>query len=109
MRLTLLLRVAVVGDVDLAAEERLHALLPRRLVQVDRASEGAVVGEPDRWHVELGGALREIRDPARPVEDGVLRVDVKVDEGRVGHGSTNILLDLDGTQAAPETVTDAPS
>ena len=95
VRLALLLRVAVVGDVDLAADERLHALLARRLVEVDRAGERAVVGEPDRRHVELGGALREVRDPARPVEDRVLRVDVEVNEGRFGHGSTNILLALD--------------
>ena len=101
MRLALLLLVPVVGDVDLAADERLHAFVARRLVEVDRAGERAVVGEPDRRHLELGRPLREVRDPARPVEDGVLRVDVEVDEGRFGHGSTNILLARDGTRSAP--------
>jgi hypothetical protein len=45
-----------------------------------------VVGERDRGHLELGGALGERRDPARPVEDRVLGVDVQVDELGAGHG-----------------------
>ena len=91
MRLALLLRVPVVGDVDLAAEDRLDALVARRLVEVDRARERAVVGERDGRHLELGGALREVRDPARAVEDRVLRVDVEVDEGRFGHGKSSVV------------------
>ncbi len=73
-------RVAVVGDVDLAADDRLDPLVARRLVEVDRAGERAVVGERHRRHLELGRARRERRDPARPVEDRVLAVDVQVDE-----------------------------
>ena len=73
-------RVAVVGDVDLAADDRLDPLVARRLVEVDRAGERAVVGERHRRHLELGRAGRERRDPARPVEDRVLAVDVQVDE-----------------------------
>ena len=45
VRVALLLRLAVVGDVDLAAEKRLDALLLRLLDEVDRAGERAVVGE----------------------------------------------------------------
>ena len=35
---------------------------------------------------ELGGPRGERGDPARPVEDRVLGVDVEMDEGRLGHG-----------------------
>ncbi len=73
-------RVAVVGDVDLAADDRLDPLVARGLVQVDRAGERAVVGERHRRHLELGRPGGERRDPARPVEDRVLAVDVQVDE-----------------------------
>ena len=71
---------AILGDVDLAAENRLHALLAGGLVEVDRTGERAVVGERDGGHLELRRAGRERRDPARPVEDRVLAVDVQMDE-----------------------------
>ena len=80
VRVALLLGLAVVGDVDLAAEDRLDAVLFRRLDEVDRARERAVVGEPDGGHLELGRAGRELGNPARPVEDRELGVDVQMDE-----------------------------
>ena len=51
----------------------------RVLVELDRARERAVVGERDGRHLELGGA-RRVRDPAGPVENRELGVDVEVDE-----------------------------
>src|SRR5439155_983 len=81
----LLQRATVVGDVDLAADEGLHAVLAGLPVELDRAGEGAVVGEPHGGHLELRGALGERRDAAGAVEDRILGVDVKVDEGRLGH------------------------
>ena len=81
--------MAVVGDVDLAADDRLDPLLPGLLVEVDRAGQRAVVGERDRGHLELGRPGREGGDAARPVEDRVLAVDVQVDE--VGAHGTAIL------------------
>ena len=86
VRVALPLRQPVVGHVDLAAEERLDPLLPRLAVELDRAGEGAVVGERHRGHLQLGRPSGQLGDPARPVEDRVLRVDVEVDEGRAGHG-----------------------
>src|SRR5205823_12289364 len=43
VRVPLLLGLAVVGDVDLAAEQRLHALPAGLLDEVDRAGQRAVV------------------------------------------------------------------
>ena len=101
MRLALLLRVPVVGDVDLAADDGLDSLVPGRLVEVDRAGERAVVGERDGRHLELGGALREVRDPAGAVEDRVLGVDVEVDEGRFGHGRVDRTRRSGGQRSRP--------
>jgi hypothetical protein len=66
-----------------------------------------VVGEPNGGHLELGGASREGWDPARPIEDGVLGVDVKVDERRFRHGKPILVgrsagtPELELTQGAP--------
>jgi hypothetical protein len=81
----LLLRQPVLGDVHLAPEQRLDALLPRLLVQLDRAGKAAVVGERHRRHLQLGRPRGQLGYPAGPVEDRVLGVDVEVDEGRAGH------------------------
>ena len=91
VRVALRLCAAVVGDVDLAADDRLDAYLLRLAEELDRAGERAVVGERDGRHLEPRGLLDEVRDPARPVEDRVLRVDVQVDEGRSGHGRASLL------------------
>jgi hypothetical protein len=87
VRVALLLRATVVGDVDLAADQRLDALLRRLPIELDRPRQRAVVGERNRRHLELRGPRREPWNPARAVEDRVLGVDVEVDEGRLRHGA----------------------
>jgi hypothetical protein len=81
----LALGLAVVGDVDLAAEQGLDAVSLRLAVQLDGAGEAPVVGEGHRRHLQLGGALGELGDPARSVENRVLGVDMEMDEVG-GHG-----------------------
>src|SRR5215204_7413410 len=72
VRVALLLGSAVVRDVDLAADQRLDALLARLAIELYGPCERAVVGERDRGHLELGGTSGEGGDPARAVEDRVL-------------------------------------
>ena len=103
MRVALRAVRPVVGDVDLAAENRLDSLLSGLPVELDRAGERAVVGERDRRHLELGGPRGEVRDPARAVEDRVLGVDVEMDERRIGHGRP-ILPALTTTDGNPDGV-----
>ena len=87
MCVALLLCTAVVGDVDLAADDRLDSLRLRRLDEIDRARERAVIGERHRRHLELRRPLRQLWNPAGPVENRVLGVDVEVDErDSFGHG-----------------------
>ena len=83
VRVALGLRAPVVGHVHLAADDRLHACIARLPVELDRASERAVVGERDGGHLEALRLLDE-QDPARAVEDRVLGVDVQMDEWRRG-------------------------
>ncbi len=103
MRVPLGLRPAVVRDVHLAADDRLHALLAGLAVQLHGAGQRAVVGERDRRHLEPLRLLDERRDPARPVEDRVLGVNVEVDEGRrdgVTHGRASLVRHSAGPRTA---------
>ena len=73
----------VVDEVRLEPEDRLDAGGAARLVVLDRAVHHAVVGEPERRHAELGGALGESVDLCGAVQQRVLAVDVEVDGGLV--------------------------
>ena len=82
-----LARAAVVDEVDLAAQKRLDARLAGAAVELDRARHGAVIGDPDRGHAELGRTLDELRDTAGAVQDRVLGVDVQM--GVTRHGRSH--------------------
>ena len=71
----------IVDDVDLAADDRLDAVLATRREQLDRAVHHAVIGQAQRRLLELGGACRERVDLARPVEQRVLGMDVEMGAG----------------------------
>ena len=101
VRVPLGLSLPVVADVDLAAENRLDSVLSGLPVELDGPGERAMIGEPDGGHLELSGASREGGNPAGPIEDGVLGVDVKVDERRFRHGKSILVLAQDRTQRRP--------
>ena len=99
VRAALLLHPArvVVDDVHLAAQDRLDPGLCRRPRQLDDPGHRAVVGEADGGHAHLGGPGHERADPACPVEDRVLAVDVEVDVRRgLGHGVASVPSGGDG-------------
>ena len=99
VRVPLRLRAAVVRDVHLAADDGLDALLSRLPMELDGAGERPVVGERDGRHLEPCRLRHEVGDPARPVEDRVLRVDVEMDE-RGGHGEASLLPWSEGLSRA---------
>src|SRR6185295_58548 len=67
-------------DVELRAEDGLHARLHAGRIEIDAAEEVAVVGERERGEAQLRGALNELLEARGAVEQAVLRVDVQVDE-----------------------------
>ena len=93
--------VAVVDQVDLAALDRLDPVLRAGLDQLDGAVHHAVVGQAQGGLAEGGGALRQRVDGARPVEQGVLRVDVQMGAGGGGHGNGNLAAGSDGPRDIP--------
>ena len=68
------------------------------LVELDRAVHHAVVGQPDGRLVVGRGALGELVDVARAVEQRVLGVDVEVRDGRGAHGEGTIGVAADATR-----------
>ena len=72
-------------DVDFAAEDRLHAPLLRVVVKNHRRKHVAVLGDRQRGHVQLGGLIERLVDPAGPVEQGIFGVQVKMNESLVSH------------------------
>jgi hypothetical protein len=81
-------------DVDLAPRDGLDALRPRGVVEDHRPEHVAVVGDGHGLHAELRRLVDELVDVARPVEEAVLGVQVKVDElshgqqPKISHGGT---------------------
>ena len=76
-----LLEAALRRHVHLAADDRLHVRLPRRLVELHRPEHVAVVGDGARRHSRAGDARQQLGDLVGAVEQRVLRVEMQVDEG----------------------------
>src|SRR5262249_7145696 len=72
-------------DVELAADDRLDAGLHRRVVEIDRAEEIAVIGQRDRRELELLGLGDELLELGGAVEQAVLGMHMEVDEVAVLH------------------------
>src|SRR5262249_8289062 len=75
-----LVEAAVGRDVELAADDRLHARLLRLGEELDGAEHVAVVGDGAGVHPGGPHPRQELLDLVRPVEQRVLRVQVQVDE-----------------------------
>ena len=72
--------VALLGDVDLAADDGVDAGGLGGVIELDGAEEIAVVGHGDGGHFLLDRDLHELVDIAGAVEQGVVGVAVEVDE-----------------------------
>ena len=68
------------GDVGLAADDRGQAGVPGGVVELHRPVHHAVVGQGHGRSTSIGSFPAQAVDPAGPVEQRVLRMDVKMDE-----------------------------
>ena len=94
-------QVAVVDEVGLEADDRLHPRRDARLVVLDRAVHHAVIGETEGGHLELRGACGQRVDLARAVEQRVLAVDVQVDRSSAHPSIMPVRADVGPTKQAP--------
>ena len=88
---SLLTLMALLRDVDLAADHRMDAVLLGLVVELDRAEEVAVVGHGDGGHLLLGHDVHQLRDLAGSIEQRVVGVAMKMNE-RGRHGQRGRLL-----------------
>ena len=72
--------------IDLAADDRLHALLLRFLEKFDRAVKHPVIGHGERGHSVLPRLFHRFSNPHRAIERRILGVQVEMNERVGGHG-----------------------
>ena len=83
-----LLEPAPRSDVHLAADDRLHTLLHREGVEVDRAEEVPVISDGQGRHPVFLGFGDQRLQCARPVQQAILAVDVQVDKIGMVHDTS---------------------
>ena len=71
----------IVDEVDLAADDGLHAVLGAGVLELHRPVHHPVISQPQRRLLELGRPRREVLDLARPIEQRILGVHVQMGAG----------------------------
>ncbi len=76
IELRLFLQARARGNIDFAADERLHPGPESLFVKIDDAEHGPVIGDCHRGHLQLSGPPDQLLDPGRSVEEAVFCVAV---------------------------------
>lgn len=71
------------GHVGFDADDRLDVELLCGAEEIDNAEQCAVIGDGEGGHLQFVGALKQLGDIAKPIEQGVFGVDMQVD--KIGH------------------------
>ena len=74
------------GHIDLASENGPDPSLPAFLVELERAEKVAVVGDGEGIVPVLDRGPDKVRNPVGSVQQGILRVDVEMNEWLHGDG-----------------------
>src|SRR5271170_1943344 len=81
--------VFLLADVKLAAQDRLNAPLFRRLKEMHRTINIAMVGDRNRLLADLGNMVDQLFNVAGTVQKGIIRMQMKMSE--FGHCAALIL------------------
>jgi hypothetical protein len=77
--------IVLFADVEFASDNRLHAMLVCGIDEMHGAKDIAVIGHCDSGHSQLAHMFAEFFDVTGAVKQGIVGVQVQVDE--LGHGS----------------------
>jgi hypothetical protein len=72
--------VVFLADIEFASHDRFDANLVRGIYKMHRTKNIAVVGHGDRGHAEFMNPIDELLDVASAVEQGVIAMQMQVDE-----------------------------
>ncbi len=72
--------VALLRDIDLAADHRMHALFLGPVVELHGAEQVAVIRHGHGGHLLLDHEIHQLVDFASPVEQGIIGVAMQMDE-----------------------------
>ena len=81
--------VVFLANVKLATDDRLNVKFVRGVDEMHRAKNISVVGHGNRGHAQLFHALAKLFDIAGAIKQGVVGMQVQVDE--LGHGLSLVL------------------
>ena len=81
--------VVFLADVQLASDDRFDPMLVGRIDEVHCAKDIAVIGHGHGGHAELFHSLAELFDVTGAIEQGIVSVQVQVNELR--HGSVAVV------------------
>jgi hypothetical protein len=75
------------GHVGLAADDWFNVGVRSGLIKFDRPVQISVIGDGHGRHFEFRGFFHKLFHPHRSIEEGIFRVEVKVNEGTRRHPS----------------------
>src|SRR5215472_1238242 len=85
--------VVLLADIQLAPDNRFHAILVRCIHEVHGAEYVAMVGHRHSRHAYLAYMLAKFFNVTGAIQQGIIGVQMKVDE--LGHGSRLVYLNAD--------------
>jgi len=71
--------------VRLHADDRFDAFLPAFVIELDDAEHAAVVADGDRRHPQSFDPPDQVRNPAGPVQQRIMRMHMKMNKRRFSH------------------------
>jgi len=84
--------VVFFADVEFAAHDRFHSDLVRGIYKMHRAKNVAVIGHGDRRHAKFMNPVNKFLDVASAIEQGVIAMQMEVDELVLAHEDCTWLL-----------------
>ncbi len=78
---------AAFGDIDFATDDGLDVALAGFVEEIRGGEEISVVGDGHGGHLLAGRFIQKLGGLASPVEQAVIRMNVKMNELRLAHGT----------------------
>src|SRR4030081_1296095 len=89
--------IVFLADIQFASDDRFHSDLMRGIYKMHRAKNIAVIGHGHRGHAKFMNPINEFFDVASAVEQGVIAMQMQVNELVLAHEDSTWLLAFSGS------------